>query len=128
MLLIAYAGVIALYWLIWAWVLARGLRRLTRLAEVSPLAAGSLPQVSVIVAARNEAETIGPALTKLLRIDYPALELLVVDDRSTDATPLVIAKLTAADPRLKVLRLDALPPGWLGKTHALAAGARAASG
>jgi len=127
MLIIAYAGAVVLYWLVWAWVLARGLRRLTRLGTVPPLT-DPLPQVTVVVAARNEAATIGPALAKLLQIDYPALALLVVDDRSTDATPLVIARLAAADPRLKVLRLDALPPGWLGKTHALASGARAASG
>jgi glycosyltransferase involved in cell wall biosynthesis len=128
MLLIAYAGAIALYWLIWAWVLARGLRRLTHLATVPPLTEEPMPRVSVVVAARNEAWTIGPALASLLQIDYPALELWVVDDRSTDATPIEIAKLAAQDPRLKVLRLDALPPGWLGKTHALAAGARTASG
>ena len=128
MLLIAYGCAIALYWLIWAGVLERGLRRLTRLATVPPLAGDNLPRISVVVAARNEAATVGPALAKLLQIDYPALELVVVDDRSTDATPAVIAKLQAADPRLTIRRLDALPPGWLGKTHALAAGARVASG
>jgi len=126
MLLVGYSCAISLYWLVWAWVLARGLRRLTRLGDVSPLADGRLPRISVVVAARNEAATIAPALAKLLQIDYPAFELLVVDDRSTDATPIAIAKLAATDPRLKVLRLDELPPGWLGKTHALAAGARAA--
>ena len=99
MALVAYSLAVATYWLVWAWILRRGLRTLTRLADVPPAPLAELPFVSVVVAARNEEATIGPALASLLTIDYPALELLVVDDRSTDATPAVIAELAAREPR-----------------------------
>ncbi|MCU0758691.1 MAG: glycosyltransferase family 2 protein [Steroidobacteraceae bacterium] len=90
--------------------------------------AGRPPRVSVIVPALNEARGIEAALQSLLAQDYPELEILVVDDRSTDATPLILARLAAAQPRLKVATVRELPDGWLGKNHANWLGAREASG
>jgi glycosyltransferase involved in cell wall biosynthesis len=87
-----------------------------------------LPRVSVVVPARDEGSTIGPALGSLLEQDYPDLEVIVVDDRSTDATGDVLRELAAKDGRLLVLRVDELPAGWLGKNHALWRGAERASG
>lgn len=86
------------------------------------------PKVSIIVAARNEAPGIETATRSLLEVDYPSLEWIVVDDRSEDDTPRLLAKVAADHPALRVIRVDTLPPGWLGKNHALAAGAKAASG
>jgi glycosyltransferase involved in cell wall biosynthesis len=127
MLLVLYGLVVTINWLVWAWVLDRGLRRITHLSQV-PLPTGPLPPVTIVVAARDEAGTIAPALESLFRIDYPALEVVIVDDRSTDATPEAIAALAAREPRLRTVRVDVLPPGWLGKTHALQAGAKSAQG
>jgi glycosyltransferase involved in cell wall biosynthesis len=110
-------------------VLARADRRTVRLAAVAPLAAGTrLPRVSVIAPALNEERNIEAAVRSLLAQDYPDFEVVVVDDRSTDATPAILARLAAEEPRLKVVTVRALPAGWLGKNHANHAGALAASG
>jgi glycosyltransferase involved in cell wall biosynthesis len=87
-----------------------------------------LPRLSVVVPARDEGSTIGHALGSLLEQDYPDLEIIVVDDRSSDATGDVLRELAAKHGRLLVLRVDELPAGWLGKNHALWRGADRASG
>jgi len=89
------------------------------------------PRVSIIVPARNEEEHIGPALTALLKLDYDNYEVLAVNDRSTDRTGEVmdrIASTPEARGRLKVIHLAVLPPGWLGKAHAMWSAANQASG
>ncbi len=88
----------------------------------------TLPRLSVVVPARDEGSTIGRAVGSLLAQDYPDLEIIVVDDRSSDATGDVLRELAAKDTRLLVLRVDELPAGWLGKNHALWRGADRASG
>jgi cellulose synthase/poly-beta-1,6-N-acetylglucosamine synthase-like glycosyltransferase len=84
------------------------------------------PPVSIVVAARNEAEGVRGGVTSLLDQDYPDLEVVVVNDRSTDATGSVLASL--ASERLRVVTIEELPPGWLGKPHALFVGAQQARG
>ncbi len=86
------------------------------------------PAVSIVVAARDEAAGIEAAMRSLLALDYPVLEVIAVDDRSTDATAEILDRLAALDPRLKVHHVRELPKGWLGKNHALALGGRKASG
>jgi glycosyltransferase involved in cell wall biosynthesis len=88
----------------------------------------AMPRLSVVVPARNEAKAIGRSVGSLLAQDYQDLEVIAVDDRSSDATGEVLRELAARDPRLRVLRVDALPAGWLGKNHALWRGADRASG
>jgi cellulose synthase/poly-beta-1,6-N-acetylglucosamine synthase-like glycosyltransferase len=88
----------------------------------------TLPRVSIVVPARNEASAIRRAVGSLLAQDYPDLEVIVVDDRSSDATGDVLRALAAKDGRLVRLRVDELPAGWLGKNHALWRGADRASG
>ena len=97
------------------------------LADV-PAARGPQPSVSVIVAARDEQRHIEVAARSLLAQTYERLELIVVDDRSVDATPEILARLARADSKLRVLRVDRLPDGWLGKNHALHTGAAGVTG
>lgn len=86
------------------------------------------PRVSVITAARNEERNIREALGSLLALDYPDIELIVVNDRSEDGTGDILTQMAAAAPRLQVVQVTDLPAGWLGKNHALWSGAGRASG
>ena len=86
----------------------------------SPQPAAWPPMVAVIPA-RDEAASIGQTVQSLLAQDYPDLQILVVDDGSTDATATVAesaAKAAGAPERLTVLHGQSLPPGWAGKVWA----------
>jgi cellulose synthase/poly-beta-1,6-N-acetylglucosamine synthase-like glycosyltransferase len=120
------AWVIALAWLWKAVTAAFGLRRIPNLAltqfNVSP--AGT-PSLTVIVPARDEAANIATTLQSLLAQDYPNLQILAIDDRSTDETGGIIDAIASEHPsRLRAIHITELPTGWLGKTHALALAAR----
>jgi glycosyltransferase involved in cell wall biosynthesis len=112
------------------WLLALRLRqmwsRVPLLTRFPGLA--NPPSLSIIVAASNEAATVGEAVRSLLAMDYPHLEVIAVDDRSTDATGAILDQIASRDPRLKVVHVRALPAGWLGKCHALHLGASQAGG
>ena len=84
--------------------------------------------VSVIVPAKDEQENIRSALDTLLAQDYANIEVLVVDDRSTDRTPDIVREVAAADARVRLIQVSDLPPGWFGKPHAMHVGAKAARG
>ncbi len=86
------------------------------------------PRLSVIVPARDEERNIRRCVEALLAQTWPDYEVLVLDDRSSDATPRILAELAGRDPRLRVLRGADLPPGWAGKPHALHQAAAQARG
>ncbi len=86
------------------------------------------PRVSVVVAGCNEGPNVKGCLSSLLAGDYPDLEVVFVDDRSDDDTGAVAEALAAGDHRLKVIRNEHLPAGWLGKNHALWLGQKQATG
>lgn len=114
-------GVVAI-WLLQHVAMNR-IRRLGLRVPIRP-ASPELAELSVIVPARNEAVTIGECVRAVLSQDYPRLKLLLVDDRSTDDTAGVAMRAAEGDPRMTVTRIDALPPDWLGKSHALWTAAR----
>jgi hypothetical protein len=91
----------------------------------SPQAADGTPAISVLIPARNEARNIGAAASCVLASTFITLELLVLDDGSTDGTADILAGI--ADPRLRVLAGGNLPAGWSGKQHACAHLAEAAT-
>jgi chlorobactene glucosyltransferase len=86
------------------------------------------PRISVVIPARDEERDIEAAVRSHLAQDYPDFEVLVVDDRSTDATPAILARLCAADRRLHVIAGIEPPEGWLGKPHAVFQGTSRATG
>jgi hypothetical protein len=83
--------------------------------------------VSAIVPARNEESTIVAAVESLAE-QPEILEIVVVDDQSTDGTASLLAKLSARLPKLRVLETRDIPPGWVGKNYAVSLGAARASG
>ncbi len=114
--------VVALLCLAWVLVAASAAvsaRALGILEDVTTEPRTSWPRLSVVVPACNEAATLREALSSLMAQDYPDLEIVVVDDRSDDATPQIVDELAATDDRVTALHIDELPDGWLGKIHAM---------
>ena len=105
-----------------------GNRKVQALREVFPYPGNNPPRVSIIVPARNEQRNIREALQSLLDLNYPDYELIVVDDRSGDDTGRILDEMAESSPQVKVIHIDHLPNGWLGKNHALWVGSRRATG
>src|SRR5665811_1040349 len=80
--------------------IALGSRKLGSLGDIAPTTATDGPLVSIIVPACNEAKTIGPALATLLSQQYANLEIIVVNDRSTDATGEILREVQQRHPGL----------------------------
>lgn len=119
------ALLLALPWLLPYVGLIRLARKNPNLNRISPVAG---PTVSVIIPARNEAAALERVVRSILASTYPGLELLVVDDRSTDETAAIGERIAATDPRLRIVRGEPLPDGWYGKPWACFQGYRAARG
>ncbi len=116
---------------IWIYlVLARGGFWLCRERDnARELLPAVLPQIAIVVPARNEADNIAQSITSLLKQDYPALSVVLVDDDSTDGTADIARRTAAAlgkEDRLTVVTGSPLPPRWTGKLWAVKQGIAAA--
>ena len=120
------AWVVALAWLWKAITAARGMPQIPNLCDPQyNLTPTGSPTITVIVPARNESADIAATLESLLNQDYPNLQILAVNDRSTDTTGDLMDALATQHPqKLSILHIGELPAGWLGKTHAMALAAR----
>ncbi|MDB4907848.1 MAG: glycosyl transferase family 2 [Gemmatimonadetes bacterium] len=98
------------------------------LAEEPAEPPANAPRVSVVIPARNEARNIDRCVRSMLTSTWPALEVLVVNDHSTDDTAAVARSAGIGDARLRVMENPDLPAGWMGKQWACWNGARAATG
>ncbi len=121
-------GLIAFLWVLASVDLARGVPSMPSLADTDPLPDARCPPVSILFAARDEAEKLPGALATFLSLDYPNYEVIAVDDRSEDGTGAILEAAASRDKRLKRVRVDKLPAGWLGKPHALEQAYEHASG
>lgn len=99
---------------------ADNLNALPHLRAEQPVTANSpeLPPVTLIVPTRNEIGGIEAAVRSLAATDYPDLEILVVDDHSSDGTSEVLQRLACDLPQVRVLAAPDVPDGWAGKPHA----------
>jgi glycosyltransferase involved in cell wall biosynthesis len=139
-LLLVHWLLLILDWLVAVAWLARALVWWFRVPGVPDLTKGSRPvpqspappavgvKLSVIVPARNEGAKVAATLRSLLDCRGVDLEILAVDDRSSDETGVIMEGMAADHAALRVLHITALPAGWLGKTHAMAVAAREATG
>ncbi len=84
----------------------------------------SLPSLSIIVPARNEADRIERCVRSLLVTRHPDCEVIVVDDQSTDATRTILDRIAAEERGLRVVAGQPIPAGWIGKSWALTQGVR----
>ncbi len=80
------------------------------------------PKVSVVVAAKDEAENIEVCIRTLLQQDYPNFEVVVCNDRSVDDTPGIVQRVAASDARCRLVNITHLPQGWCGKNNAMQTG------
>lgn len=124
-------------WLYHAAAAAIGMPKVPDIAgqewDLRPLNAGAdseaRPRVSIIVPARNEEAMIEEAVRSLLSTDYPNAEIIAVNDRSEDRTGEILDRVVEESRgKLKAVHVRHLPPGWLGKTHAMWAAAEQATG
>ncbi len=125
---LSFFGVIAFFWVFHGLRVAWGLVRLPWLKDFAPLADAECPRISLLFAARDEEEKLPGALATLATIDYPNLEIIAVDDRSQDATGRILDEFAVSHERFRVVHVTALPPGWLGKPHALQKAYEASAG
>lgn len=119
MLLTLYAILITASWIIVSIYVIINTRRIGYLYEQSTSSLKDLPTLAIIIPARNEEDEIEQALTSVLQLQYPRKEIIVVNDRSTDSTPLILNTMSRTFPELKLITITELEEGWLGKNHAL---------
>jgi glycosyltransferase involved in cell wall biosynthesis len=119
---------VAVGWIILTLRAAAGMLGLPRLDSVACRKDEQLPFVSVLFSARDEADKLFDALRSQLSQDYPRYEVVAVDDRSLDATPQILDEFARGCKFLKVIHVQELPAGWLGKPHGLARAHEQASG
>ena len=118
-----------LAWLAYGWATVAGHMKMRLLDKPRPTPEPP-PTVTLLVPAKDEAGRIRACLQSALDQDYPALDVVAIDDRSDDETGTIMDEMAAADPRLSVVHVpkQPLPAGWTGKNHALHAGSQQARG
>ncbi|MCP3981236.1 MAG: glycosyltransferase [bacterium] len=120
-------GAIAAGWLVYAALATYGALAGRRLPPARPLE--RKPRVSVVIPARNEQQRIGRTVEQLLEQRGVEIDVIVVDDRSSDRTPDVLEEAMRRHPdRLDRVRVEELPEDWLGKPWACRLGAERARG
>lgn len=122
LLFVCVAWISAFVYLAWAF------KKIPRLERENVAEPGRWPRLSIVIPACNEAAHVESAVMTLLRQDYPDLEIILVNDRSTDATGAIIDRLAQTDPRIRAVHVHTLPDRWLGKVHALHRGVAKARG
>ena len=125
--LIVLTSLVTLIWFSRHLMIRRERRTGFVLDENYPIA-GDLPPLHIFVAAKDEEANIATCLRGLLAQDYPDLRVTVIDDRSADRTGEIARGIAAEDRRVSVMRIESLPEGWMGKSHAMHRAIAAAGG
>lgn len=127
---LALTSLLALVSIVWLFLTIATLLGLRSMREAprEPDNANDEPSCSIIFAARDEAQRIEQTVRRALAQRGVRLQVIAVDDRSSDDTPAILARLAEENDRFVSVRIDTLPDGWLGKCHALHEGAKRATG
>ena len=91
-------------------------------------ASGPLPTMTLLVAGKDEEDNIEACLESLCRQDYPGLEVIAINDRSTDATAEMMDRAAQQQSALTAHHVSNLPDGWCGKNNAMREGVSRSSG
>ena len=118
-ILTVLCGLVFLVWSVRHLVISRARRDNTSLGGDHPGPPAEAPRLSVLIAAKDEQANIAACLQSVLQQDYPNLEIIVINDRSTDDTGPLIRQIAEGDDRVTLLEMTELPEGWAGKNHAL---------
>ena len=101
-----------------AMFLKNALEFLPASSEPDLLRAAMAERISILIPARNESASIGPAIEAILLNNHPCFDVIVLDDHSEDDTASVVQSIAQRDPRVRLLESKMLPDGWNGKQHA----------
>ena len=116
-------------WGLYGQALTAGRRKMQLMKRPPQPLKGQPPRVSILIPAKDEGARIRTCIESALKQDYADVEVIAIDDRSTDNTGAVMDEMAAADSRLRVLHITHAPkPGWTGKNNALFNGSRQATG
>ena len=113
---------------VWVSVFFRTIVNLRLLPRLHAAGTADGPLVSVVIPARNEERSIERTVRAFLSQSWSSVEVVVIDDRSTDSTPAILSRIARDDPRLRVITGSETPDGWLGKPWALQQGSAEARG
>ncbi|NTS43493.1 glycosyltransferase [Flavisolibacter sp. BT320] len=127
MLLQIYAIAMLVLWTGMCVYLLISSRRIAYLKDISPLTGNELPSIDVIIAVKDEEAEVEKALRSVCNLQYPNLKIVVINDRSTDNTPVILQRMAQQNRSIQVITVESLPEGWLGKNHALYQGYLATS-
>lgn len=125
----AYAALGFAYWAPQAYAAWRVRRDIPLVSGMDPAASRTeWPVVSLIMTARDEERDIESAVRSRLADEYPALQVILVDDRSSDRTGEIADELSSRDQCVEAVHIEELPEGWVGKVYAMSRGMEAARG
>jgi glycosyltransferase involved in cell wall biosynthesis len=127
-LFVIYLFLGPLLWILFSVGAASSRRRMVMFKKFNDPLPDPLPHVTIIIPAKDEGARISDCLNSALAQDYADFDVLAVDDRSTDDTGKVMDAIATANPKLKAVHIDNLPPGWTGKNNALYRAAQQATG
>lgn len=118
---------LTVFWVLVTLYLLINCQRIPYLKSVAVSQHDNKPSLAIIIAVRNEENDLPEALESMCHLNYSNYRLVLINDRSTDRTPEILAQFEKKYPHLTVIHINELPKGWLGKNHALYRGYMATS-